>query len=923
MTIVNVTTARAVRAALLCGAASLALPVAAQAQQSGAPQQLEEIVVTGSRIARTDVTSASPISVINAEAFQYSGTPNVEDVLRRLPVASGAMTNSATNNGGRGTAQVNLRGLTVNRTLVLVNSRRMVGTDNLGTVIAVDLNNIPTAMIDRVEVLRDGASAVYGSDAIGGVVNVILRKNFDGARFGARYGMAGEGDGKQYDADATIGVNGEKGNVTLSVSHMKREAVLQSDRDFSRCQLNDVARAGGGFNIVCQGIQNGPSGVSGSTPGGQTYIFTGGQGFRLYDDLTDGFNPAPFSYLSTPQERYNVFGTAHYEIAPNVRAVFEGLYNFRDSFQALAPIPVPNLSVPINNPFIPAAFRQLALQASPTRTSIIVNRRFAEAGPRVTSQDAHTFRVLSGLEGDLDIAGRDWNWDASYQFGRSYVNESVEGNVRLDRINQALNVETVNGVVRCADAAARDQGCVPINLFGPGTISRQALNYVSFIDQSKRIVEMQQAAFNASGDLFDLPAGSVGLAFGGEYRKEFGSDTPDSLTASGQTTSGARTPTRGSYTVREVYGETNVPLLKDVTLADMLSLNAALRWSDYSNIQDPVTSYRVGGEWSPIEDIRFRGVYSKAFRAPNIRELFAGVADSFVTSTDPCSNWAASTNANVRANCQADGVPTGYRQSGVQTRTRIGGNPNLTEEAADTYTLGAVLTPSFIEDLSITVDYYDIRLEDAIASVPVQTKLNLCYQSANRSHPFCRDISRQADGSSITSTLQENLSSIETSGIDYSVNYALDLPDAWGRLSWFLQATYLMKRDIVTFAGAPLEQYAGWISNAGSFTRWRAGFRTTWDWNDLTLSHNLRYVGAAGNYNFKVPGSSATDGVPEIWYHDISVQYRMEPFTFTAGVNNLFERYPPYYRNSVDSNTDINTYDVLGRYIFVGLSAEF
>lgn len=891
----------------------------AQAQVSDL-QPIEEIVVTGSRIA--GASKAQAVTVLGSAEFDLTGSGSVDEVLRELPMASGSMTGAATNSSGNGVASINLRGLGEQRTLVLVNGRRAVATDNLGNTIAVDLNTIPAAMVERIEVLHGGASAIYGSDAIGGVINVILKKDFEGVSAEARYFITEEGDGAEREASLVYGWQGSRGGVVLGGSIVDREQVMQGDRSSSECFYGEVPSASG-WDIVCVGSGSVPGGTSTSVPGATNMLFTGDGEFRPYVPLRDSYNFAPGHYFHTPQERISLSGDAHYELAPEVTAFGEVRYTHRDSSQQLAAGPLTNVSVPIDNPFIPEEFRALALQANPDRATINLNRRLVETGPRGVQQDADALSLTGGLRGDFYVADRNWSWDAYYQYGRSKVNEEVTNQVRYDRLADTLNVtRDASGNLVCASGAP---GCVPVNLFGPNTVTPEGVAYVTYLDQSQRVIEQNLAALNISGSLLDLPAGPLGVAVGGEWRNEEGEDKPDPAAVSGLTSGSNRSPTQGDFTAVEAYLEVNAPLLSGLPFAEYVGVGAAVRVSDYDVLDNSLTSYRIGAEWSPVESVNFRGNYSRAFRAPNIREMFAGASDTFPTATDPCSNYEANPNPTVVANCAAEGVPVSYQQPGPQVRGRQGGNSSLSEETADTWTFGVGLTPEFAPGLSLKADYYRIEISEVIGTVPASVKLRDCYASVDRSSPYCADITRFADNSPYVQVLNQNVAGIKTSGLDMAVSYTADLPADWGGLSWDLQATRLFGYEQTNYPGAVPEEYAGFIGGTGigSYTKWRGMLRTAWEVEGLTLAHTLRYIGEARNFAFKTPGSSATNGVPEIWYNDVVVRYEVNDLTFTAGVNNLFDRDPPYYRNPVEGNTDGSTYDVLGRSFFVTVSSTF
>lgn len=799
---------RLLASVITAGVAVIATPAMAQigtpeaeAQTSGGDSS-PDVVVTGSRIQRTDLTSTSPVTVVSDEEFKLTGAINVEQVLNTLPQVLPGLTGFS-NNPGNGAATLNLRGLGEVRTLVLVNGRRWMFYD---TNQIVDVNTIPQFMVQGVDVVTGGASAVYGSDAVAGVVNFRLRTDLNGIEAGINYGVTERGDASRYSADLAIGSNfaDNRGNVTVFANYTQRRPLFQSAREFSNTAIGDgcivpgssdpsrsevgttsptgaatgtcIAR-GGEIGFVNGGSANTP--IATFVSGSSTYIFnnTGG-GSRLFQNPGDLYNFNPVNYLQLPQERYLLGGYANYEVTDGVELFSEVSFVNNRVNQELAPTPTGVTgNLLINSPFFNDQTRALliaqdAAEGAATRgdgyATTTVNYRFLSAGSRNAEQTRQAFRFLVGARGDITDKLR---YEAFYSYARTSNTQYQQGNVSSSRYQAALRsaflnpaldnpaTPTINeglatfnngGTLVCADAAARAAGCVPINVFGNGLASAAAVNYVRVNSTNLDISELKNAVATVSGSLFNFGMGAddVGFALGGEYRQMRSRYIPDTFLSSGDVLGfNAGQPTRGKYDVKEVFGELRVPVLRDSFLY-AVELNGAARYSDYSL---PAVggnwTYTGGAEIAPIRDIRFRGQYSRSVRAPNVQNLFGGNSTGFPQATDPCSDRSPNTQTEtIRQLCIASGVPanlvfTRAVQPNTQIQTDSGGNPNVEEEVSDTYTAGVVISPSFIPRLNITLDYFNIEVRNQIGVLAggIATALQLCYQTIQDvTNPICQ-----------------------------------------------------------------------------------------------------------------------------------------------------------------------------------------
>lgn len=982
---------RLLASVITAGVAVIATPAMAQigtpegeAQATGQDSQ-PDVVVTGSRIRRTDLTSTSPVTVVSEEEFQLQGAVNVEQVVNTLPQVLPGLTGFS-NNPGNGAVTLNLRNLGAQRSLVLVNGRRWMFYD---TNQIVDLNTIPQFMVQNVEVSTGGASAVYGSDAVAGVVNFKLRNDLNGILAGATYNITERGDAASYSADLGIGSNfaDGRGNVALFANYTERKPLFQSARDFSNTAIADgcvvpgsgdpsrsgigtiqaggsalatCAARGGEIGFVNGGSPNTPIGTF-SAPGG-TYIFNAsGGGSRLFQNPADLYNFNPTNYLQLPQERYLLGGFANYEVADGVEVFSEISFVNNRVNQELAPTPTGvSATLQIASPFFNEQTRALlraqdAIDTTPNNgyATTTLNYRFLSAGSRNAEQTRQAYRVLLGVRGDLT---EKLNYEAYYSYSRTNNTQYQQGNISSSRYRAALTTEFVPGStteVRCLDATARAAGCVPINVFGDGLASAAAVNYVRVNSTNLEISELKNAVANINGSLFNFGMGAddVGFSLGGEYRQMRSRYIPDTFLSSGDVLGfNAGTPTRGQYDVKEVFGELRVPLVRDGFIY-ALELNGAARYSDYSLAAVGGTwTYTGGAEFAPIRDVRFRGQYSRAVRAPNVQDLFGGQATGFFGVNDRCGQFAptASRTDAVRALCVASGVPaanvfTALAQPAQQIQADVGGNPNVEEEVSDTYTAGVVITPGFIPRLNITVDYFNIKVENTIGQLAggFGNALALCYDTVQDvNNPICAPfvnspgrLVRNPQTGALGATAgglnpvftSANVGKLETAGIDAQVDYNLQF--AGGQLSLFYLGTYLDKFRTTAIASIPEREIFG--EGRFGLPRYRHTARVTfsdgpaslslrWGFQGKTESTNLTNI-FTGIVRNTTPPVQTVNRLGSYSVFDLTASVDVnDGLTFNFGVNNLLDKDPPILGSQAEqANTLPSFYDVLGRRFFV------
>lgn len=883
-------------------AASLGFPALAVAQDAqtdaSAEEQVERIQVTGSRISRTDIETSSPVQIVSREDIETTGLISIGDILQEIP-AAGAALNTAFNNGGNGSTTLDLRNLGAQRLLVLVNGRRWVSS--LGST--VDMNTIPTAAIERVEVLKDGASAVYGSDAIAGVVNIITRKDFEGVEVSLYGGEnLSNSDGTQYSADITFGSTNADSGILFNINHVTQKPIWAGDRDVSsfgtstttpngRIRLwQDSIDPATDASLQSEGYTL--RGTEGENPNPFYDIVPDGEGGFRDRNSSDVYNYATANYLVTPQERNSFYVQAFKDLSSNVRLVSDFVVTNRESAQELAPMPVTlgasfgasasQVDIGGNNqynPFEQDLFGSADRAPSPDGYQpYALQRRFAEAGPRRYEQNDITYRAMVGLEGYFDNG---WAWDASYIYGKSSQDELVTGLLNLSKLNQGLSNNCLPST-----------GCVPVDLLGgEGTITDEMVDYVTFDGVSRSGSEIKDYTFNISGDLFEMPAGMVAAAFGLERREESGFDTPDPITVSGETSGNQRDATSGGFRLDEAFAEFSIPL------HETLILSPAIRYSDHS-VYGSNNTAKVGAEFRPHDDVLFRATWAEGYRAPSISDLYAGNADSFPTLTDPCNGGEAG-NPDLPG---CAGIPASYEQANTQIRETRVSSPDLKPETSTSKTFGIVYNPSWLEGTEFTVDYYEIEVENAIGRIGSSRLLSDCAEDA--SSDACNYVDRDAAGNvtDLRNFLQ-NQSEYLVEGIDLFVGYNFDTQNL-GAFRTTLNASYMMSNE---FNGD--DQVGIQYGDAG-YPEWKANFKLDWMIsNDWSFHWATRFVdGMQSNYDVlgytpSYPGIQPYLG--SYTKHDASVNYAFsDSIEVSFGINNLFAKEPPveYYDGDRPSN---------------------
>lgn len=875
--------------------AQLAAAPTPEARSQDATTTLDSVTVTGSHIKRAQISGVGPVTVIDAEAIERSGAISVETLLQRMPASAGFagnQTNAYWADNGYGTTQVNLRGLGINRTLVLLNGRRVVN-GGTGANSSVDLNIIPVALIERIEVLKDGASAIYGADAVAGVVNIITKKNFDGAQASVRYGETFENDGEEKSADLAWGKTGDLGSMMAAVSYSESGTVNMADR--AVCGLGEDDG-----QLVCFG--------SSSTIGGRAVLADGrrvnfnqdpngdGDFFETYSSAKHNFNSNPYLNAVNPIKRLSVNAFGNIAWSENVSVFAELMYTHRESDQLATPGTL-------------GVYRPINIAAdhptNPTGQNLLLQRRrLLEAGVREFYQEVDTSRMVMGVEGQL---GTSWDWSMALNFGRNTGIDGSTNVANLDRVEQTLDTSI------CSNAPGAAIPCA--DYLGYGDVTQEVLDYIMFTSRDTGGNQQESFTANLTGELFELPAGWVGMATGIEVRKEKGWRDPDPLTVLSIANTNQQDPIAGEYTAREAFVEFAVPLLKDKPFAQGLTLNVAGRYSDY-DLFGADTNYKVGLDWQIVSSLKVRANYATAFRIPNVPELFGGVSEGNLTTTDPCSGWSSlSPSSVVYQNCQASGVPVGYTQLGNTVLTTAGGNSDLKPEDAETLTVGAVWTPSFLSGLTLTLDYFNIKIEDAIQRIDGSTKLSVCYNTPGLAHPFCSSehftrnpLTGEVD---FLSAQPVNTASEQVSGIDLGVLYEFGMAGWNAALTW--DVSYLKNYDVLPFPGGDEIQYAGKITGGrGSFAQWRSFASFTATQGPWSGTYSVQYIGSADDIN-AAPGDIG-DHAPSVAYHNAQVKYAVsDAFDVAVGVDNLFDKEPPFIQSWTDANTDTMTYDLLGR----------
>ncbi|HET6604691.1 MAG TPA: TonB-dependent receptor [Xanthomonadaceae bacterium] len=943
----------AVSIALLFTAASVA--PTAQAQQDGAVA-LDRIEVTGSRIKRSEIENQVPVQVISREDIERTGLTSVGDIIQQITASGSALNtkfNSSGNFGfppdgsgvGAGSTTVDLRHLGPKRVLVLVDGLRWVNESSAsGVGSATDLNTIPVAIIERIEVLEDGASALYGSDAIAGVVNIITRRNFDGAQVAVYYGQNEEGDGETTQVDVSFGGTGERFDFFIGASYVEQQEIFSRDREQSSFPVpgtgvtfGSSATPTGRFIF----IDPNTGAVLNLTPntGVPNPVYDGTPGCARTDDFhcfttADRFNFSQFNLLLTPSERRGLFAQTHYEVTDSVTWYFRGLYNQRESLNQAAPEPfflgaaagtgnpfADNIVISATNPFNPFGF-----DLDSSENLILVGRRPIEGGPRRFFQDVDTWYLATGLEGAFEVGDRSWFWDVNFVASQNEAQQTNFGSYNIRRIAQALGP---------IDACNADPQCVPLNIFGNDTITPEMLAYIQPVVRDESQNELTLWSANLSGDLFDMPAGPLAFAAGFEHRDLEGFYRPDSLTVAGEYNGVPSSPTQGEYDVDEFYAEFSVPVYSAGD--SRLDLSIAGRYSDYSTFGGESTG-KFGLRWQVTDDFLLRGTFAEGFRAPSIGELFGSISRFDGTISDPCLiGLDGSPPSAPQSNCQALGVAPGTPELTQQYSVLTGGNPNLDPETADSYTVGAVWSPEFMantawsERMDFEITYYNHEVEGAVQAFDAQTAVDLCAQTLDPA--VCALVNRGIQGyiSSISAQL-ENLGVIETDGFD--VDWFWTFPDSdWGQFKLAWQNTFVNDYEAVSAGGVVQPQAPGREVNNSSIPEWTSYLRLSWASGPWNATYALRHIsdltedcGNAASFPVCSDPASGSNSLGSTTYHDVQVGWTLDWLDGTQlslGVNNLLDKDPPICLSCSLNGYDASTYDLPGRFWYVRAEVKF
>lgn len=971
------------QATLTALAITLSLPTVAQQTQSNEEtKELDAVVVTGSRIARVGMISPSPITTISADQIRASGATTLGDLLNQLPQLSPTfnLSNSSRFIGTVGVGQLDLRGLGTARTLVLVNGRRHVGATSGST--AVDTNTIPVEWIERVEVITGGASAVYGADAVAGVVNFILRKDFDGWEARIQHGEPAEGDFSQTFGSISGGFNfaEDRGSFGMSIEYSEQGRYSRTSRAIGREYLVnftnpsfDPSQPASPSNPIR--TPQGPGGLFSLSTGGRfivagvPYIFLPDGTFRRQNlGQVDGTTCINCDFLDLnsvadlqPSLKRTSFNSVlNYNFNDDHRMTIEFKYaNNKSDF-----LGQPSFDQPIrirrDNPYISTELAALLNGAGITSPASIINiNRFnVDAGQRGELVERKTTRGVVAFEGHfLD----NWTYDASLVYGETVVNRLNTNNRINERFQAGLDTardssgrivcrvsidpNAINPTTSRAYSSFASTGCVPFSVFGEGAIPQAARDWFNVASPNRtKLTQYVATASVSNSALFELPAGGVGFAGGVEYRRETSREDTDPLSAAGLTFLNAIPSRQGGYDVKDAFVEFSAPILADLPGVESFIFDVAGRASDYDTIGSTNT-WRVGLDWTIVSDVRLRATRGQAVRAPNIAELFNPQSQNFAGIADPCDSRpgfgisVAQDPAIRRANCAALGIPTNFiDQTAATTPGVTGGNPDLSEESARSESIGIVWSPSFVEGLGVSVDYWEVNLIDAIGTVTAQTLANRCVDNPGGvSNVFCSAITR-AGSTPFTDTagrafpaheitffraISENLARSLRSGVDLEINYAYDLFGV-GMNSSLVTSYYKNSRDF-EFQDFPAE----FTESVGVITqpRWRATLNNTLRHGDWRVGFETRYVDnvlRVSRRSFRTsPGQFAPIRFGSHVVHDMNVRYALgdSGLELSGGIDNLFDKDPPL--NVFGGGASDAVYDTIGRYYYVGATYRF
>lgn len=943
----------------------------------------EVIVITGSRIG-DPLGKQAPVRMLGREDLERTGLGSIGDILQQLPVSGGAINNKNNSSGnfgappdgggiGAGATEADLRYLGSKRVLVLVDGVRWInGSSASGLAASTDLNTIPLGIIERIEVLEDGASPIYGSDAIAGVINIITRKEFSGVMASAYSGGLHEGDGFVQKYDMTWGSTSPKTNIVFSASYFDQRLVSSADREISRFPSPGIGRCTDNCSSAL------PQGRvrfdDPRTPQNDTVFLVLPEGtatpsLDAYVPFTDEmrFNFAPFNLVQTPSQRINAFTHVSHKLLPNVSLRGKASFTNRQSVNQAAPEPLfigpggasgtrmDTLRIDVTNPYNP-----FGISFDPAdNPNYVVSRRPLEAGPRKFEQNVNTFYVAGGVDGHVNLGSQRLNWDATLAYGLNRAEQRRNNSFNSSKLQLALGPAYVDetGRFRCGTAMSPGPSdCVPINVFGGqgadgrGTITREMLAYATFTEHDVSQQELVDLTGNISSNLVKLPGGWLSAAIGAEHRRMSGFFEPDAVVAAGDSADIPATPTQGEYSISEAYAELRVPIASGKPGLELLDLNAAARLSSYSFL-DPEVTGKLGARYKPTKDLIVRASVGTGFRAPSLGELFGRRSRFDATLTDPCSSFNGDENEPeqseaVKQRCIMLGAPAdgSYEAENAQISVVTDGNRALEPETSTSFNISAAYSPAALQDtnwvsrLELELAFYDIRLDSAISAYDAQYQLDSCVLRNDDS--LCRGITRNVGGliSSFENQIQ-NINGFETRGLDLTVSYVMPRK-SFGRFRGTLQSSYLLDfwEKVPSGSGTEKLEREGTVAGEPerAYPRFKSNLALGWLYQGLELTLTTRYIHSITEQcrgfstypgtcsDFEDDDNLSTNKLGITVYNDVQAVWspQFDPgLTITLGVNNVTNREPPDCYTCSLNGFASTTYDIPG--VFGYLSASY
>lgn len=939
---------RAIRTSLLVtsGASMLAIAAPSFAEEEG--DNVERIQVTGSRIIREGAIAPSPVTIISGESLIKTGAINIGEALNELPALANtfSLANSGSNIGTAGLNLLDLRGMGAERTLVLVDGKRHVASDP-GTA-SIDVNTIPTEWVDSVEIITGGASAIYGADAVTGVVNFRMKKQIEGFNVSATAGVADDSDYNNQRFSFSYGSNFAegRGNAAISVEYSQQDRLEMFDRDQTAQSWTTINNPTGETvklllpNAGYWAINNaGVVGLYGGTPGNYSFDANGNPVEINLGDTVDGikcagscdyFNLRQWEELQPEFDRTTVNFKTNYDVSDDLNVFFEAKWSETNATTSGQPafffFDTDNTLITRDNAYIND---QLGALMDQTGTGyVVVNRFMTDLGPRAEDDKRTTQRYVLGMQGTVM---EDWEGEVYGIYGETETDRINRNNLIYKNFQQSVDAvrDPETNEIVCRDADAQAAGCVPTSLFGDGAVTAEAADWFSTTTVAGAKVEQFVLGGSLSNSaLFELPAGDVGFAIGVEYRKEESSSVEDPFAATGATFFNALSSESGDFDVSEIFTEFSVPLIEDLPGIQQMTLDAAVRFADYSTIGN-ATSWKLGLDWAIVDELRLRSTFSTAIRAPNISEYYGAKSQNFFSVDDTCKKseldkLTAEQRAIRGGNCAALGISADF-DSNYDSATlegESGGNDQLKPEESESYTVGLAYQPDFIEGMAITVDYWNIEITDAIAGIGAQNIIDRCVDSPTGiNNQYCALITRDPTSSEITNieVLSQNVAKQEASGVDFEIGY--DFEALSGDFTTSLLGTYLIERNEYPFQDdqSNFEEFAGTLGEA----QWQGQVSINYFKDNWGINWKTRYIENVELYtpqfkdDYDVAYSNVM-GYGSYVISDMNVNYIMDNgLEFGLGIDNVFDRDLPV--NTTGTGAGSASYDNIGRFYYLSV----